>query len=219
MRVIEMRDVADLIKKAREMKDKGCSTGEIADELNISRETALWLVTHGIKERETMPKDIYIDWSAVGSNSNTLAFLSLALGELVKETVDENDLPPPDVIAGIAISGIPIATVIAEEMNASLAVIRPKKHQWEPGEKGEKDENDTGFLLSNFSEVKGKNVVIVDDIATTGTTIKEAIDLLEGLGATPIAAVVLIDKKGIRNIRDMPVKALISIGIVEQLGK
>ncbi len=211
-----MRDVADLIKKAREMKDAGCSTGEIADELNISRETALWLVTHGIKEREKIPKDIYIDWSAVGSNPDTLEFLSLALTELIRETVDENDLPTPEVIAGIAISGIPIATVIAREMNASLAVIRSRKHQWEPDKK---NKNNTGFLLSNFSDVKGKNVVIVDDIATTGTTIKEAIDLLEGLGATPIAAVVLIDKKGIRTIRDVPVKALISIGIVEQLGK
>mgnify|MGYP000125552255 CR=1 FL=1 len=37
-----MRNISEIIKKARELKQKGFTTGEIADELNVSRETALW---------------------------------------------------------------------------------------------------------------------------------------------------------------------------------
>lgn len=210
-----MRNIADLIKRAHELKEKGSTTGEIADELNISRETALWLVTHEAEEREKIPKDIYIDWSAVGTNPAILKNLALALTELIRGIIKENGLPEPDVIAGIAASGVPISTIIAEEMGASLAVIRPKKHLWEPGKKIEP----SGFILSNFAAVKGKNVVIVDDIATTGSTIRDAMELLESVDANPIAAVVMIDKKGIESIAGKPVKALISIGIVEQLGK
>ena len=210
-----MRDIADLIKKARELKEKGFTTGEIADELNLSRETALWLVTREPEKKAKAPRDIYIDWSVVGSNPAILRHLSLALADLIREIVKENNLTPPDVVAGIATSGIPIATIIAEEMNASLCVIRPKKLLWEPGA----DLTEAGSILSNFSDVKGKNVVVVDDIATSGTTIKDAIELLERLGAEPQAAVVLIDKKGIEKVSGRPFKALVSVGIVEELGK
>ncbi len=208
-----MRNVTELMQKAHELKEKGFTTGEIADELNISRETALWLVTREVEAKKKVPRDIYIDWSVVGSNPAILKHLSLALSDLIKATIRENNLPQPEVIAGIAASGIPIATIIAEDMNASLSVIRPKKHMWEP----DKESKQAGFILSNFSEVKGKNVVIVDDIATTGTTIKDTIKLLEEMGANPLAAVVLIDKKGIKSIGDKPVKALVSISIVEDL--
>lgn len=212
-----MRNVTELIQKAHELKEKGFTTGEIADELNLSRETALWLITHRPEDREKkIPKDIYIDWSAVGSNPAILRYAALALAELVKEVVRENRLPNPEVIAGIATSGVPIATIIASELNASLAVIRPKKHLWEP----EKEvKQNSGFILSNFADVRGKSVVIVDDIATTGSTIKDTVEMLESLGANPIAAVVLIDKKGLKNIAGKPVKALVSVGLVEELAK
>lgn len=209
-----MRNVADLIDKANELKEKGFTTGEIADELNISRETALWLVTRKA-EKKGVPKDIFIDWSVAGSSPAILRHLSLALASLIREILDENGLEKPDVIAGIATSGIPIATLIAEDMNAALCIIRPKKHLWEPNAKKKL----TGFILSNFSDVKGKNVVVVDDIATSGSTLKDAIKLLNSMGANPLAAVVLIDKKGLKSISGKPVKALMSVGIVEDVDR
>ena len=39
-----MKNVDDLIEGARELSERGFSKGEIADELNVSRETASWLV-------------------------------------------------------------------------------------------------------------------------------------------------------------------------------
>ena len=97
-------------------------------------------------------------------------------------------------------------------MEASLSIIRPKKHLWEP----KSNKKISSFILSNFSDVKDKNVVIVDDIATSGNTLKDTIELLKRRGANPLAAVVLIDKKGIENIGGRPVRALVSIGLIDE---
>ena len=42
-----MKNVDDLIASAAELAERGLSKGEIADELNVSRETASWLVDRG----------------------------------------------------------------------------------------------------------------------------------------------------------------------------
>lgn len=210
-----MRNISEIIKKARELKQKGFTTGEIADELNVSRETALWLVTHSEEEKDNMPRDIFIDWQRIGSNPLIIKNMAVAMSTLIEDVVEEKSLPRPEVIVGIAVSGVPLAAFIAEQLGAALAVMRPKKHLWEP----EKKSRTSGFLLSNFSEVTGKNVVIVDDIATTGNTIRDSIRFLQREGAKPLAAVVLIDKKGLKEVDGRPVRALVSIGIVKDLGK
>ncbi len=198
-----MENLDEIIKKAQELKEKGFTTGEIADELNVSRATALWLITQDMEKKA--PKDIYVDWSTIGSNPKALKNVSLAMVEIVKK-----EIPSPEVVAGIAVSGLPLATIIAEELNADLAVIRPRKHLWEPDKKPK-----SGFILSNFAKVREKKVLIVDDIATTGTTIRETIELLESMKAKPIGAIVMVDKKGLRQVRGVPVKSLIKVSIVE----
>lgn len=54
-------------------------------------------------------------------------------------------------------------------------------------------------------------MVIVDDVITSGRTIGEAIKVLRNLKSQPIAAVVLIDKKGIPELEDVPVESLIRV--------
>ncbi len=208
-----MRNISELMKRARELKERGLTTGEIADELNVSRETALWLVTHTEEERRTAPRDIYVDWRNIGSNPLILRHISSAMTELLLGMLKEHELPEPEVVAGIAVSGIPIATAIAEELGAELCIIRPKKHMWEPQKEAKQ-----GFVLSNFAEVRGKRVVVVDDIATTGTTLEDAMVLLSQKGAKPLGAVVMVDKKGLSSVRGKPVRALISVGIIRDLG-
>lgn len=198
-----MQNLDEIIRKAKELKEKGFTTGEIADELNVSRATALWLITQDM-EKEA-PKDIYVDWSSIGSNPKVLKNISLAMAEIVKKEISDIE-----VVAGIAVSGLPLATIIAEELNVDLAVIRPRKHLWEPDKKPK-----SGFILSNFAKVAGKKVLIVDDIATTGTTIREAIELLESMRAKPIGAIVVIDKKGLHQVKGIPVRSLIRVSIVE----
>ena len=93
--------------------------------------------------------------------------------------------------------------MMASILEADLAVFHPIKHR--------KRKDAGGAISSNFASVEGKKVVIVDDVITSGRTIGEAIKVLRNLKSQPIAAVVLIDKKGIPELEDVPVESLIRV--------
>lgn len=208
-----MNNITELAKKARELKSKGFSTGEISDELNISKETALWLLTHEIKEGKTeqAPRDVYINWQKIGTSALRLHFLSLSLVDLILDFFNENKIEEEiDAVVGIANSGIPIASYAALELETSLALVVPKKRIWEP----EKEKLQSGYILGNFSDLKNKNAVIIDDIITTGSTTKEVIELVRASGGKPLIAGVLLDKAGVQKIADVPVVSLLNIALL-----
>ena len=66
----------ELINRAHELRDHGFTTGEIADELNVSMETARWLSLQRPEEKtvEQAPADIAINWEKVGGSSQRLSF-------------------------------------------------------------------------------------------------------------------------------------------------
>ncbi len=201
-------DINDLIKRAQELRAKGFRAGEIADELNVSRETATWLLTrHKKEEAPPVPKDIFVDWSSVGSSSQRMRYVASAVGDVVLENVGAENV---DVIVGIALNGVPLANLVAEDLAAYFAVYRPKKSRWEPETAEVK-----GTLSTMYSNVEGKKCVIIDDVITSGATITETIDVLKAAGATPVAVAVLIDKKGLESVKDVPVYSLIKVGRVE----
>ena len=176
-----------LIKKAQELRQHGFTTGEIADELNVSMDTARWLTLQKpAEEKPEAPVDFFI------------SDMALSHGEA-------------EVILGIAVSGIPFATMMAdflEDMSGvetSLAVYHPHKHR------KEKDDGE-GAISTNFGSVEGKKVVIVDDVITSGKTVKEVIHAVKDHGGEPIAVTVLIDKSGLSEIEEVPIESLIKVG-------
>jgi orotate phosphoribosyltransferase len=206
-----MKTIDELIQKAVELQAGGLLTGQIADELNVSRETATWLLVHAKKGDATAaPKDIYIDWSNIGRSSNRQRLIAGSLTDMLIECLSKTETDI-DVIVGIALSGIPLANLIADELGVEFATYHPNKQKWEPESK------DIGGTISqNFAKVSGKNCVLIDDVVTSGTTLTEAIALLEKLGAKPIAIAVLIDKKGIDEIAGVPLNALLRVTRVDK---
>jgi orotate phosphoribosyltransferase len=206
-----MKTIDELIQKAVELQTGGLLTGQIADELNVSRETATWLLVHSKKGDATAaPKDIYIDWSNIGRSANRQRLVASSLTDMIIECLSktENDI---DVIVGIALSGIPLANMIADELGVEFATYHPNKQKWEP------ESNDIGGTISqNFAKVAGKNCVLIDDVVTSGTTITEAVAVLESLGARPVAIAVLVDKKGIDEISGVPLNALLRVTRVDK---
>jgi orotate phosphoribosyltransferase len=196
-----MKDLNDLIKKAVELREKGLRSGEIADELNVSRETATWLLTRSTTSAEPMPKDIYVNWSEIGESSQRLKHMSLALSDMILEN------GRPEVIIGVALSGVPLATLVAEEIGAELAVFLPKKQKWSEAE------DVIGSFSQNFANVEGKRCAVVDDVVTSGSTIVEIIGMLKDAGASPLSVAVLINKKEIRDIQNVPIRSLINVTI------
>ncbi|MDD3753311.1 MAG: orotate phosphoribosyltransferase-like protein [Methanobacterium sp.] len=191
-----------LIKKAFELRNRGFTTGEIADELNVSKDTARWLIlqrTDKTKEKseEKAPLDFAINWNSLGGSSTRMSYVSAAMADMALQHGDV------EVVVGITVSGIPFATMMAEILDADMAVFHPIKHR--------KGKDAKGAVSSNFAPVEGKKLIIVDDVITSGGTIGEAIKVFKSLGAEPLAAVVLIDKKGLLKVEKVPVESLIRV--------
>ena len=195
-----------LIQKAQELRQHGFTTGEIADELNVSMDTARWLTLQKAEEKTEAPVDFAINWNSIGGNATRLSYVSGALSDMALSHGEA------DVVCGIAVSGVPFATVMAdfiEEMSgvdASLAIFHPNKHR-----KDNDESDDEGTISTNFGSVEGKKVIIVDDVITSGKTVKEVIHTVRDLGGEPTCVTVLIDKAGLSEIEEVPVESLIKV--------
>ena len=205
-----MKNVDTLIESAAELAERGLSKGEIADELNVSRETASWLVERSGTESDlqprvretTSPQDIHVDWSAIGRDSVRLSYLSRAMADIISKEGDDVRLT-----VGIEKAGVPLATIVARELDTDLSAYAPAKHQWE---EGNIDELGGGFSR-NFSPIDGQECYIVDDTITSGTTLTETIEAIRARGGNPVGCVVLIDKQGLESIDGVPVYSLINV--------
>ncbi|MFC7132017.1 MULTISPECIES: transcriptional regulator GfcR [Salinibaculum] len=203
-----MKNVDDLIEGARELSERGFSKGEIADELNVSRETASWLVqrsdtaatTSQEAEPPSGPHDIHVDWSALGRDSARLAYAGMAMADLLSKQGEAVDLT-----VGIEKAGAPLATVVARELDTDIAAYAPRKHQWEEGD----IEDLQGSFSQNFADIRDRECYVVDDTITSGTTMRETIEGINERGGTPVACVVLVDKHGTEEIAGVPVYSLI----------
>ena len=197
-----------LIQKAQELRQHGFTTGEIADELNVSMDTARWLTLQKAEEEKVdAPVDFAINWNSIGGNSTRLSYVSGALSDMALSHGEA------DVVLGIAVSGVPFATVMAEYLedmsgvDTSLAIFHPNKHR-----KDQDKTDDEGTISTNFGSVEGKKVVIVDDVITSGRTAREVIHTVKDYGGEPTCVTVLIDKAGLSEIEGVPIESLIKVG-------
>jgi len=207
-----MKNVDDLIESAAELAERGLAKGEIADELNVSRETASWLVersgtttTPATAPSEASaggPHDIHVDWSAIGRDSGRLAAVGSAMADLLDKRGEDVDLT-----IGIEKAGAPLATTVARELDTDLGTYAPRKHQWEEG-----DIEDLGGTFSrNFAQIRDRECYVVDDTITSGTTMTETVQAIRKQGGDPVACGVLADKQGVEEIEGVPVYSLLQV--------
>jgi orotate phosphoribosyltransferase len=203
-----MSSLDDLIGKAKILLSEGHSPGQIADELSLSMETVTWLLTQG--KGAAAPKDVHIDWTAVSSSAPLLEETAFML---LRRYYDAQNIPVDahahnaGVVVGIALSGIPLATIIAVQEDAKLAIYHPAKQN--------ASERPVGSISGNFSPVSGERCIIVDDTITSGTTMKEVVKYLKKHGASPVAIWVIFDKRGIKDVEGVPVYSLFKISRID----
>jgi len=204
-----MKNIDDLIESASELAERGFSKGEIADELNVSRETASWLVersdatpTPEPDPAAEGPHDIHVDWSALGRDSARLSYVGMAMADLLSKRGDDVDLT-----VGIEKAGAPIATTVASQLSTDLATYTPRKHQWEEGD----IEDLRGSFSRNFADIRERECYVVDDTITSGTTMTETVEAIREQGGDPVACVVLVDKQGVEEIEGVPVYSLVQV--------
>ncbi len=92
-----------------------------------------------------------------------------------------------DVIFGPAYKGIPLGAAVAIEL-ARLGHNKPFAYN----RKEAKDHGEGGVLVG--APLKGK-VLIVDDVISAGTAVRESIELIRSAGATPHAVVIALDRQ------------------------
>jgi orotate phosphoribosyltransferase len=198
-----MSSLDDLIRRARQLHAEGHSQSQISDELNLSMETVTYLL---MKEREgVVPRDILIDWTSVSRRADLLDDLAaLMIGRSrAPEGKAGGEGEEPTAVVGIALSGVPLATLIALQEGLQLAVYFPSRHSTA--------DPPVGSLSANFAAVDGEECVIVDDVITSGRTLGEAVEYLRGHGAVPLAIWVIFDKRGLREIDGVPVRSLFRV--------
>jgi orotate phosphoribosyltransferase len=88
--------------------------------------------------------------------------------------------------------------MISEQLGVELSIYRPPA-----------SEDAKGTFCSNYATLKGKNVVVVDDVISTGHMAKSAISDLKDQGANPILMVVMVNKTPLYELDDIPVRSLI----------
>src|SRR5437879_2966601 len=192
-----MKDVNAIAKKALDYKEKGLSEKEIADELHLSPETVTWLLTRGVKGGEP-PKDVKIGWRSIGVYGNRIGFMAAAMSDIAFEEMEKRQMDA-DAVIGVAINGIPLAALISEELGKELIIYRPSQERHGKG----------GAFSSNYASPQGKKALIVDDVVSTGDTIKAAISDVHELGGTIVLAVVLVNKTAHDELAGVPLRALI----------
>ncbi|MCA1805324.1 MAG: orotate phosphoribosyltransferase [Xanthomonadaceae bacterium] len=93
-----------------------------------------------------------------------------------------------DVLFGPAYKGIPLAAATG----IALADHHERDLPWCFNRKEAKDHGEGGNLVG--APLQGR-VLIVDDVITAGTAIRESVDLIQAAGATPAGVVIALDRQ------------------------
>jgi orotate phosphoribosyltransferase len=117
---------------------------------------------------------------------NTGARLA-ALGRFYAAAIDRSGVEF-DVLLGPAYKGIPIAAATAVQLSEQIGRDVP----WCFNRKEPKDHGEGGLIVG--SPLAGR-VLIVDDVITAGTAIREVMDIVEGAGAEAVGVIVAVDRQ------------------------
>ena len=118
----------------------------------------------------------YINMKKAITEPEILSTISKLIYDKIK---DENI----DKIAGPALGAVPIATAVSLQSKLPLLMIRKQK----------KGYGTSKLIEGELNE--GDNVVIVEDVSTTGGSLLKAINAIQDNGGNVVKAFVVVDRK------------------------
>jgi orotate phosphoribosyltransferase len=110
-----------------------------------------------------------------------------AVGRAYSAALAQSDLEY-DMLFGPAYKGIPLVTITA----AAMAERHGRNLPFAFNRKEAKDHGEGGSIVG--SPLKGR-VLIVDDVITAGTAIRESIDIIQAAGAQPVGVLLALDRQ------------------------
>jgi orotate phosphoribosyltransferase len=160
-------------------------TGEVID---IFRDAGAVLEGHFILT-SGLRSPVFLQKARVFMHADKTERLCRALAAKIREQVKDKI----DYVVGPAVGGL----IPAYETSRHLKV----PAIWVEREGGE-------FRLRRFEIARGSRIVIVEDIVTTGLSIRETIDCMRALGAEVLAAACIIDRSAGKVSVGVPLIAL-----------
>lgn len=136
------------------------------------------------------------------------------LGNFYAQALRQSGLAP-DVLYGPAYKGIPLVSATA----IAYAQLQGTDIPFCFNRKEAKDHGEGGDLIG--APLHGK-VLIIDDVITAGTSVRESVDIIRAAGATPYAVLIALDRQekgrnelsAVQEVREMygiPVNAIIAL--------
>ena len=190
--------IEKMATKVKELKDKGQSNREISQEMHLSQATVEWLLAKQASENfdEAPPPDVKVGWRTIGVSGSRIQAIAEIMADVILEEQDNLEFEL-DMVAGGANNGVPLATMVSDQLGVDFGVIRPSR------------EGTQINYASNYAGLKGKNIVIIDDVVGSGSTAEEVIEFVRARKGVPVLAMVLINKRADNKIDDVPLRALI----------
>ncbi|KAL8675464.1 MAG: hypothetical protein Q9168_000165 [Polycauliona sp. 1 TL-2023] len=125
-------------------------------------------------------------------DGNLLSAIATAYANTIIEFLDTNPgVPRPDVLFGPAYKGIPLAcgTLLVLQM---LDPTRWGKVKYSFNRKEKKDHGEGGGLVG--AGLRDANVLVIDDVVTAGTAMRETIEIVKREGGKVVGFVVAVDR-------------------------
>lgn len=95
-----------------------------------------------------------------------------------------------DMLFGPAYKGIPLAAAAAMKLAE-----RGRNVPFAFNRKEAKDHGEGGTLIGAPLTTGGGRVLIIDDVISAGTSVRESVDIIRAAGATPAGVVIAIDRQ------------------------
>ena len=184
--------------KAKELKDKGQTNREIGHEMHLSQATIEWLLAKQASDNYdgALPPDVKVGWRTIGVSGSRIHAIAEIMADVILEEQEKRAFDI-DMIAGVTNNGVPLATIVSDILGVDFGMVRPSR-----------EGTDTNYA-SNYAGLVDKNVVLIDDVVSTGSTTKEVIEFIRKKKGNPVLAMVLINKKADDEIEGVPLRALI----------
>ena len=190
--------IEKMAAKAAELKEKGHSTREICQEMHLSQATVEWLLAKQASEAfsEALPADVKVGWRTIGVSGSRISSIADIMADVILEEQTKKEFDV-DMISGLTNNGIPLATIVSEILEVDFGMVRTSREGTETN------------YASNYAGIKGKNVILIDDVISSGSTMREAIKFVREQGGNAVLIMVLINKRGEDELDDVPLRALI----------
>lgn len=116
-------------------------------------------------------------------------------GEIARHFADKGI----QTVIGPAMGGVTVSYEVARQLNVRTLFTER--------------ENGAMTLRRNFKLSPGEKVLVVEDVVTTGGSVKEVLDVVKAAGAEAVGVGVLVDRSGGKTDFGVPLKAVLTMTV------